>query len=54
MKEYQVHFEGYYSYDVKVKAEDENEARIHAEDIFEDADANEFMFIPNGEYVEEV
>ena len=48
MKEYVVHFMGYYGYDVKVKAESEEEARAKAEPIFEDVSANDYTFVPDG------
>ena len=48
MKKYEVHFEGFYGYDIEVEAENEEVARNKAEILFDEADANEFMFIPNG------
>ena len=44
MKKYNVHFCGYYGYDVEVEAENEEQAEVLADKIFEDADPNEFIF----------
>ena len=48
MGKYTVPFEGFYGYDVKVEAENETDARLIARNIFEEADANEFIFTDNG------
>ena len=48
MKSYTVHYMGYYSYDVTVMAENEEDARAKANPLFEDANTNDFHFEPNG------
>ena len=45
---YTVHFEGFYGYDIQVIADTETDARLMAQDIFEETDANEFLFTNNG------
>ena len=47
MNMYTVHFSGYYGYDVEVEAENEEQAKIVATPIFEDADSEDFIFIPD-------
>ena len=41
---YTVHYSGYYGYDVNVEANDEEEARRLADEIFDNTDANKFLF----------
>lgn len=45
---YNVHFMGYYGYDVEVEANSEDEAEDKATAIFEETNANEFFFESNG------
>lgn len=54
MKTYNVHFSGYYGYDIKVEAEDEDEAIDKAAEIFEEVPASEFDFEATQEEVWEV
>lgn len=52
MKNYTVHFMGYYGYDVEVEAEDVNEARLKADEVFDNLSNEEFcngaIFESNG------
>ena len=42
MTSYTVHYMGYYGYDVKVEAEDVNEARLKADEVFDNLSNKEF------------
>ena len=44
MKTYNVHFSGYYGYDIKVEAESEEEAIDKATELFEEVPASELNF----------
>lgn len=47
MKKYIVHYSGYYGYDVEVVAENEAEAEIEADAIFDEVDPSDFWFEPS-------
>ena len=51
---YNVHYSGYYAYNIKVEAENEEEASIKAAEIFENTSASEFTFEATQEDVWEV
>lgn len=44
MAKYNVHFTGFYGYDVEVEAENEEQAERLADAIFDEVDPNEFFF----------
>ena len=48
MKKWNVHYMGYYGYDVVVEAENEEEAKRKAEPIFGNTSADKYTFIPDG------
>ena len=51
---YNVHYSGYYAYNIEVEAENEEEASLKAAEIFENVSANEFTFEATQEEVWEV
>ena len=53
MTKYKVHFMGYYSYDVMVEAENEDEAGAKATPIYENADPSEFDLVFDGTEISE-
>ena len=54
MPKYNVHFSGYYAYNIEVEAKDEDEASWKAAELFEDVDPNEFVYEPTQEEIWEV
>ena len=47
MPKYNVHYSGYYAYDIEVEADDMVDALEKADLIFDDTDPNEFVFEPS-------
>ena len=54
MSKYNVHFSGYYAYNIEVEAKNEDEAIDKAAMLFEDVDPNEFMYESTQEDVWEI
>lgn len=51
---YNVHFNGYYAYDIEVEAEDRETAREKAQVLFEDVPLEEYVFECEPESVWEI